>query len=475
MLTGVRVLDVSDLRVAACGSHPRRSRRRRRAGRAAGRRSAAPPGALPRRPSRPGAQPHLARAQRQQARHRARSRCAEPDRERFRALARAADVLIESDAPGAMAARGLGYEQLARENSRLVYCAVTPFGQSGPYAQHPRPRPRDRRARRQRPHDRPRGPSARALHPADRLLPRRAGDGARDRDRAVAARDDGRGTIRGRLAPRDAAPESAVVAGATRPDGTHDAPQRRTHGTSARDLARRRRRRLLRPARRTDPHPQPARLRRLDGGVRRGARLAARLRLGRLQPQHAERRRDRAPRAGLRRVLRQAHATRALRRRARAPHPAGALQRRRRDPRPRAAARARAVRARRAPGARRVARAAGLLREDARPRDPHPPARAARGRAPGRGAARVDAGDAARASPRPQRRARAPAAGALAGIRVLELGSGAAGPVGDALLRRARRRGDPHRVAPRAGLPARAVPHAERSSSGSTARPCSCC
>jgi crotonobetainyl-CoA:carnitine CoA-transferase CaiB-like acyl-CoA transferase len=58
----------------------------------------------------------------------------EGDRATLRALARAADVWIESDAPGAMAARGLGYEALARENPRLVYCSVTPFGQGGPYA-----------------------------------------------------------------------------------------------------------------------------------------------------------------------------------------------------------------------------------------------------------------------------------------------------------------------------------------------------
>jgi crotonobetainyl-CoA:carnitine CoA-transferase CaiB-like acyl-CoA transferase len=55
-------------------------------------------------------------------------------REQLRALARHADVLLESDAPGAMDARGLGYEALRRENPRLVYCAVTPFGQHGPYA-----------------------------------------------------------------------------------------------------------------------------------------------------------------------------------------------------------------------------------------------------------------------------------------------------------------------------------------------------
>ena len=56
------------------------------------------------------------------------------DRARLAELARSADVLIESDAPGALAERGLGYDALSLENPRLVYCSVTPFGQDGPYA-----------------------------------------------------------------------------------------------------------------------------------------------------------------------------------------------------------------------------------------------------------------------------------------------------------------------------------------------------
>jgi len=45
-----------------------------------------------------------------------------------------ADVLVESAAPGEMAAMGLGYEQLKGEFPGLVHCSVTVFGQSGPYA-----------------------------------------------------------------------------------------------------------------------------------------------------------------------------------------------------------------------------------------------------------------------------------------------------------------------------------------------------
>ena len=52
----------------------------------------------------------------------------------FRELARGADAIIESDGVGAMASRGLGYDDLAEENPGLVYAAITPFGSSGPKA-----------------------------------------------------------------------------------------------------------------------------------------------------------------------------------------------------------------------------------------------------------------------------------------------------------------------------------------------------
>jgi benzylsuccinate CoA-transferase BbsE subunit len=55
-------------------------------------------------------------------------------RELFLMLAERADVVLESDAPGALAARGLGWDALAERNPRLVLCSLTPFGQSGPYA-----------------------------------------------------------------------------------------------------------------------------------------------------------------------------------------------------------------------------------------------------------------------------------------------------------------------------------------------------
>jgi crotonobetainyl-CoA:carnitine CoA-transferase CaiB-like acyl-CoA transferase len=49
-------------------------------------------------------------------------------------LAARADVLIENFKVGGLAGFGLDYEALHAINPRLVYCSVTGFGQSGPYA-----------------------------------------------------------------------------------------------------------------------------------------------------------------------------------------------------------------------------------------------------------------------------------------------------------------------------------------------------
>jgi crotonobetainyl-CoA:carnitine CoA-transferase CaiB-like acyl-CoA transferase len=47
-------------------------------------------------------------------------------------LARDADVLLESFRPGVMDRLGAGYERLREDNPRLVYCAITGYGQDGP-------------------------------------------------------------------------------------------------------------------------------------------------------------------------------------------------------------------------------------------------------------------------------------------------------------------------------------------------------
>ena len=51
-----------------------------------------------------------------------------------RALAAGSDVVIENFKSGGLAAYGLDYESLSALNPRLVYCSITGFGQTGPYA-----------------------------------------------------------------------------------------------------------------------------------------------------------------------------------------------------------------------------------------------------------------------------------------------------------------------------------------------------
>jgi crotonobetainyl-CoA:carnitine CoA-transferase CaiB-like acyl-CoA transferase len=51
-----------------------------------------------------------------------------------RELAGAADVLVENFKVGGLARYGLDYPSLREANPRLVYCSITGFGQTGPYA-----------------------------------------------------------------------------------------------------------------------------------------------------------------------------------------------------------------------------------------------------------------------------------------------------------------------------------------------------
>lgn len=56
-------------------------------------------------------------------------------RARYLAQLATADVVLETFRPGFLAERGLDYADLAPRRPGLVHCAITPFGRSGPYAQ----------------------------------------------------------------------------------------------------------------------------------------------------------------------------------------------------------------------------------------------------------------------------------------------------------------------------------------------------
>ncbi|MCC7426502.1 MAG: CoA transferase [Alphaproteobacteria bacterium] len=51
-------------------------------------------------------------------------------------LIRSADVFIENFRAGALMKLGLGFDDLAALNSRLIYCSMTAFGRGGPKGQH---------------------------------------------------------------------------------------------------------------------------------------------------------------------------------------------------------------------------------------------------------------------------------------------------------------------------------------------------
>lgn len=55
----------------------------------------------------------------------------------LRELVQKADALVENFRPGVMQRLNLGYDMLRKENPRLVYCAISGFGQDGPLAKLP--------------------------------------------------------------------------------------------------------------------------------------------------------------------------------------------------------------------------------------------------------------------------------------------------------------------------------------------------
>ncbi|MEN1970315.1 CaiB/BaiF CoA-transferase family protein [Lentibacillus sp. N15] len=61
----------------------------------------------------------------------------EEGKSNFLKMVEKADVVVESFRPGVMERLGLDYKTLKKINPRLIYCAVTGFGQTGPYKDHP--------------------------------------------------------------------------------------------------------------------------------------------------------------------------------------------------------------------------------------------------------------------------------------------------------------------------------------------------
>jgi crotonobetainyl-CoA:carnitine CoA-transferase CaiB-like acyl-CoA transferase len=55
----------------------------------------------------------------------------------IRQLANQSDVLIENYKVGGLANYGLDYHSLSKNNPKLIYCSITGFGQTGPYADLP--------------------------------------------------------------------------------------------------------------------------------------------------------------------------------------------------------------------------------------------------------------------------------------------------------------------------------------------------
>uniref|UniRef100_UPI000A07A3D9 CaiB/BaiF CoA transferase family protein n=1 Tax=Bradyrhizobium sp. Ai1a-2 TaxID=196490 RepID=UPI000A07A3D9 len=58
-------------------------------------------------------------------------------REVFLRLVSEADVVLENFRPKVMERLGLGFEVLSKRNPRLIYCAISGFGQSGPWSARP--------------------------------------------------------------------------------------------------------------------------------------------------------------------------------------------------------------------------------------------------------------------------------------------------------------------------------------------------
>jgi crotonobetainyl-CoA:carnitine CoA-transferase CaiB-like acyl-CoA transferase len=55
----------------------------------------------------------------------------------FRELAKGADAVVEAMRPGALARRGLGFDDLRKLNPKIVFCNISGYGMTGPYKDMP--------------------------------------------------------------------------------------------------------------------------------------------------------------------------------------------------------------------------------------------------------------------------------------------------------------------------------------------------
>ena len=58
-------------------------------------------------------------------------------RQMFLDMAKQSDIVLENLAPGSMTRLGLGYDQVSQVNPGIIYCSISGYGQTGPYASRP--------------------------------------------------------------------------------------------------------------------------------------------------------------------------------------------------------------------------------------------------------------------------------------------------------------------------------------------------
>jgi len=57
----------------------------------------------------------------------------EAGKKRFLKLVKKSDIVVENFRPGVMKRLGLDYEALSRAHPSLIYCAISGYGQKGPW------------------------------------------------------------------------------------------------------------------------------------------------------------------------------------------------------------------------------------------------------------------------------------------------------------------------------------------------------